>query len=139
VLETVLSHLKKSIHSEVQTFINKQKPETLEDVAWLAGGFSLSHKVTFAEKPKSPYAPPGQDPPPTAPRWPGNQRGCQNGESQPKENPCNDSANCYNTAWPRQNKMAYKATYLVFLYRKNRHLISNCLEKLRIARQHYNT
>ena len=73
-----IEEFKSCIHSDVRTFIDEQKAETLEDAARLADELSLSHKVTFVEKPKRPYPPPGQDPPPTLPRWFANQRSHQN-------------------------------------------------------------
>ena len=53
---------------------------------------SLSHKVTFVEKPKRPYPPPGQDPPPT-PGCFGNQRSHKSEDPRRKQNPGNNSAN----------------------------------------------
>ena len=61
----LIEEFKRCIRSDVRTFIDEQKAETLEDAARLADEFSLSHKVTFVERPKRPYSPPGQDSHPT--------------------------------------------------------------------------
>ena len=50
----LIEEFKRCIHSNVRTFMDEQKAETLEDAARLADEFSLSHKVTFVEKPKRP-------------------------------------------------------------------------------------
>ncbi|KAK2554338.1 hypothetical protein P5673_024349 [Acropora cervicornis] len=88
----LIEEFKRCIHSDVRTFIDEQKAETLEDAARLAEEFSLSHKVMFVEKPKRPYPPPGQDPPPT-PGCFGNQRSHQSEDLWRKQNPVNNSAN----------------------------------------------
>ncbi|CAH3030673.1 unnamed protein product, partial [Porites evermanni] len=63
---------KRCIHSDVRTFIDEQKAETLEDAARLADEFSLSHKVTFVDKPLRPSCTSSsQGPRSTPPRWPG--------------------------------------------------------------------
>ena len=100
----LIEEFKRCIRSDVRTFIDEQKAETLEDAAWLADEFSLSHKVTFVEKPKRPYPPPGQKPPPMLPRWSGNQRSHQNEDLRRKQNPGNNSAKRSNFSWSRQNK-----------------------------------
>lgn len=81
----LIEEFKRCIHSDVRTFVDEQKAETLEDAARLVDEFSLSHKATFVEKPKRPYPPPCQDPPPILPRWPGNQRSHQSEESRQKK------------------------------------------------------
>ena len=128
------------IHSDVRTFIDEQKAETLEDAARLADEFSLSHKVTFAEKPKRPYPTAGQDPPPT-PRWFGNQRSHQSEDPRRKQNPSNNSANRSNFSWSRQNKTTKSKpfkTLTCFYCRRDGHMIPNCPEKLKMARQQHN-
>ena len=93
----------------------------LEDAAQLADEFSLNHKVTFVEKPKLPYPPPGQDWPPTS-RWFGNQR------SHQKQNPGNNSANGSNFSWSRQNKTTTSKPFkplTCFYWRRDGHMISN--------------
>ena len=57
----LIEEFKRCIHSDVRTFIDEQKAETLEDAARLAEEFLLSHKVMFVEKPNWPNPPPGQD------------------------------------------------------------------------------
>ena len=59
--------------------------------------------MTFVEKPKQPYPPPGQDPPPT-PGCFGNQISHQSENPWRKQNPCNNSANRSYLSWSRQNK-----------------------------------
>ncbi|KAK2561648.1 hypothetical protein P5673_015651 [Acropora cervicornis] len=88
----LIGEFERCIHSDVRTFIDEQRAETLEDEARLAEEFSLSHKVTFVEKPKRPYPPPGQDPPPT-PGCFGNQRSHKSEDPRRKQNPGNNSAN----------------------------------------------
>ena len=99
-----IEEFKSCIHSDVRTFIDEQKAETLEYATLLADEFSLSHKVTFVENPKRPYPPPGQDPPLTLPRWFGNQKSHQNEDPQRKQNPGNNFANPSNFSWSRQNR-----------------------------------
>ena len=82
----LIEKFKRCIHSDVQTFIDEQKAETLEDAAQLADEFLLSHKVTVVEKPKRPYPPPDQDPPPTS-HWFGNQRSHHSEDPRQKQNP----------------------------------------------------
>ena len=138
----LIEEFKRCIRSDVRTFIDEQKAETLEDAARLADEFSLSHKVTFVEKPKRPYPPPGQEPSPTLPRWSGNQRSHQNEDLRRKQNPGNNSANRSNFSWSRQNKNMSSQPFkpLTRSYcRKDGHMISNCPEKLKMARQQHNT
>ena len=137
----LIEEFKRCIHSDVRTFIDEQKAETLEDAARLADEFSLSHKVMFVEKPKRPYPPPGRDPPPTLPRWSGNQRGHQNEDPRWKQNPGNNSANRSNFSWSKQNKTMSSKPFkplTCFYCRKDGHMISNCPEKLKMARQQHN-
>ncbi|CAH3156176.1 unnamed protein product, partial [Pocillopora meandrina] len=47
----LVEEFKRCIHSDVRTFINEQRAETLEDAARLSDEFSLSHKVNFMGKP----------------------------------------------------------------------------------------
>ena len=106
----------------------------------MADEFSLSHKVTFVEKPKRPYPPPGQDPPPT-PRWFGNQRSHQSEDPRRKQNPGNNSANRFNFSWSRQNNTTTSKPFkplTCFYCRRDGHMISNCPEKLKMARQQHN-
>ena len=98
--------------------------------------------MTFVEKPKWPYPSPGQEPPPTLPRWSGNQRTHQNEDSRRKQNPGNNSANHSNFSWSRQNKNMSSQPFkppTCFYCRKDGHMISNCPEKLKMARQEHNT
>ena len=50
----LIGEFERCIHSDVRTFIDEQKVETLEDTAWFAEECSLSHKVTFVENPIGP-------------------------------------------------------------------------------------
>ena len=137
----LIEEFKKCIRSDVRTFIDEQKAETLEDAARLADEFSLSHKVTFVEKPKRPHPPPGQKPPLTLPRWSGNQRSYRNEDSGRKQNPGNNSANRSNFSWTRQNKNMSSQPFkplTCFHCRKDGHVISNCPEKLKMTRQQHN-
>ena len=97
--------------------------------------------MTFVEKPKRPYPPPGQEPPPTLPRWSGNQRSHQNEDLRRKQNPGNNSANRSNFSWSRQNKNMSSQPFkplTCFYCRKDGHMISNCPEKLKMKRQQHN-
>ncbi|PFX11776.1 hypothetical protein AWC38_SpisGene24381 [Stylophora pistillata] len=47
----LIEEFKRCILSDVRTFINEQKAETLEEAARLADDYSLTHKVVFEEKP----------------------------------------------------------------------------------------
>ena len=137
----LIEEFKRCIHSDVRTFVDEQKAETLEDAARLADGFSLCHKVTFVEKPKRPYPPPGQDPPPLLPHRPGNHRNRQSEESRQKQNPGNSSANRSNFSWSRQDKVTSGKPFkplTCFYCRKDGHVLSNCPEKLKMSRQQYN-
>ena len=51
----LMEEFKRCIQSNIRTFIDEQKVETLEDAARLVDEFSLSDKVAFVEKPKRPY------------------------------------------------------------------------------------
>ena len=97
--------------------------------------------MTFVEKPKRPYPPPGQEPPPTLPRWSGNQRSHQNEDLRRKQNPGNNSANRSNFSWSRQDKNMSSQPFkplTCFCCRKDGHMISNCPEKLKMTRQQHN-
>ena len=135
-----MGEFKKCIHSDVRTLIDEQKAERLGDAARLADEFSLSHKVTFAEKPKRLYHPPGQDRLPIS-RWFGNQRGHQIEDPRRKQNPGNNSANRSNFSWSRQNKTTTSKPFKprpCFYCRRDGHMISNCPEKLKMARKQHN-
>ena len=131
----LIEEFKRCIHSDVQTFIDEQKAETLEHAARLADEFSLSHKVTFVEKPKRPHPSSGQDPPPT-PCWFGNQRSHQSKDPQRKQNPGNNCANRSNFSWSRQNKTTPSKPFkplTCFYYKIDGHMISSCPKKLKMA------
>ena len=135
----LIEEFKRCIHSDVRTFVDEQKAETLEDAARLADEFSLCHKVTFVEKPKRPYPQPGQDPPPLLPHRPGNHRNRQSEESRQKQNPGNSSANRSNFSWSRQDKVTSGKPFkplTCFYCRKDGHVLSNCPEKLKMSRQY---
>ena len=137
----LIEEFKRCFHSDVRTFIDEQKAETLEDAARLADEFSLSHKVTFVDKPLRPSCTsPSQVPPSTSPRWPCNQRRRQS-EWYPKRNPGNTLANRgFNSEPPRQNKnIPNKSVKTITCYycRKEGHMISNCPEKWRMTRQQH--
>ena len=137
----LIEEFKRCIHSDVRTFVDEQKAETLEDAARLADEFSLCHKVTFVEKPKRPYRPPGQDPPPILPHRPGNHRNRQSEDSRQKQSPGNSSANRSNFSWSRQDKNTSGKPFkplTCFYCRKDGHMLSNCPEKLKMSRQQYN-
>ena len=93
------------------------------------------------EKPKRPYPPPGQDPPPLLPHWPGNHRNRQSEESRQKQNPGNSSAYHSNFSWSRQDKVTSGKPFkplACFYCRKDGHVLPNCPEKLKMSRQQYN-
>ena len=137
----LIEEFKRCIHSDIRTFIDEQKAETLEDAARLADEFSLSHKVTFVEKSKRPYPPPGQDPSPTLPRWPRNHGSRRNEDPRRKQNPGINSANRSNLTWSGQDKTMSSKPFkplTCFYCRKDGHMIANCPEKMKMARQQYN-
>ena len=41
------------MNNEIKTYLSEQKVDTLENAAWLADDYSLTHKVTFVSKPHS--------------------------------------------------------------------------------------
>ena len=138
----LIEEFKRCIHSDVRTFIDEQKAETLEDAARLADEFSLSHKVTFVDKPLRPSCTsPSQVPSSTSPRWPGNQRRRPSDEWYPKRNPGNTLANRgFNSEPPRQNKnIPNKSVKTITCYycRKDGHMMSNCPEKWKTTRQQH--
>ena len=53
-----MEEFKRCIHSDVRTFIDEKKAETLEEVARLADEFSLSNKLNLVEKPRQLHNPP---------------------------------------------------------------------------------
>jgi len=137
----LIGEFKRCIHSDIRTFIDEQKAETLEDAARLANEFSLSHKMTFVEKPKRPYLTPGQDPFSSLPRWPRNQGSHPNEDPRRKQSPGINSANRSNLSWSRQNKIVSRNPFkplTCFYCRKEGHMIANCPEKMEMARQQYN-
>ena len=139
----LIEEFKRCIHSDVRTFIDEQKAETLEDTARLADVFSLSHKVTFVDKPLRPSCTsPSQVPPSTSPRWPGNQRRRQTDEWYPKRNPGNTLANRgFNSEPPRQNKnmpnKPFQTITCCYYCRKGGHMMSSCPEKWKTTRQQH--
>ena len=70
----LVEEFRRCIHSDVRTFIDEQKAETLEGTAQLVNEFLLSHKVNIVEKPCLHHTPPGRVPPPLVQRWLQNQR-----------------------------------------------------------------
>ena len=97
----LIEESKRCIHSDVRTFIDEQKAETLEEGARLADELWLRHKVNFMEKPRQFHTPPARVPPPSVPRWLGNQRSRQNDGGHPKQNPANNYANRFSSSWSR--------------------------------------
>ena len=58
----LIEEFKRCIHSDVRTFIDEQKGETLEDAARLADDYTLTHKVSFNVKPHQSFSSRRQDP-----------------------------------------------------------------------------
>ena len=133
----LMEEFKRCIQSNIRTFIDEQKVETLEDAARLVDEFSLSDKVAFVEKPKRPYPPPGQDRSPTLPRWFGNQRNHKNEDPRQKQHPGNNSAN-HSNFWSRKKTDKPFKPITCFYCRKDGHMISNCSEKLKMAQPQHN-
>ena len=42
-----------SVSNEIKTYFSEQKVDTLDNAAWLADDYSLTHKVTFGSKSNS--------------------------------------------------------------------------------------
>ena len=57
------------IHSDVRTFVDEQKAQTLEKGARLADELWLRHKVNFMEKPHQLQTSPARVLPLWVPRW----------------------------------------------------------------------
>ena len=57
----LIEEFKRCIHSDVRTFINEQKAETLEEAARLEDDYSLTHSLDFEEKPSKFSSPRGQN------------------------------------------------------------------------------
>ena len=49
----LIEEFKWGLSNEIKTYLSEQKVETLENAAWLADDYSLTHKVTFVSKPHS--------------------------------------------------------------------------------------
>ena len=49
----MIEELKWGVSNEIKTYLSEQKVDTLDNVAWLADDYSLTHKVTFVSKPLS--------------------------------------------------------------------------------------
>lgn len=132
----LVEEFKRCIHSDVRTFINEQRAETLEDAARLADEFSLSHKVNFMEKPRQPNS---RFQPPSVSRWVGSQRSKQNDGAPPKQNPGNHFTNRSSSTSPRQNRFVPNKPIkppTCYYCRKEGHLISSCPEKWRPAQKY---
>ena len=132
----LVEEFKRCIHSDVRTFINEQRAETLEDAARLADKFSLSHKVNFVEKPRQPDS---RFQPPSASRWVGSQRSKQNDGAPPKRNPGNHFTNRSSSTSPGQNRFVLNKPIkppTCYYCRKEGHLISSCPEKWRSAQKY---
>ena len=52
----LVEEFKQCIDSDIQSFINEQKPETLTAAARLADDYSLIHKVSFVDKSNQSFA-----------------------------------------------------------------------------------
>lgn len=130
----LIEEFKRCIHSEIRTFINEQKAETLEAAARLADDYSLTHKVVFEEKPGNFSSPRGRNLPTTL-------------KNPHKENPdqrqTNGSGLRPSSTSFIQNKPAgvrkpFKSITCYYCRREG-HLMSECPEKLKMRRQHDRT
>ena len=49
----MIEEFKWGLSNEIKTYLSEQKVDTLDNAAWLADDYSLTHKVTFVSKPHS--------------------------------------------------------------------------------------
>ena len=49
----LIEEFKWGLSNEIKTYLSEQKVDTLDNAAWLADDYSLTHKVTFVSKPHS--------------------------------------------------------------------------------------
>ena len=47
----LIEEFKWGLSNEIKTYLSEQKVDTLDNAAWLADDYSLTHKVTFVSKP----------------------------------------------------------------------------------------
>ena len=52
----MIEEFKGCIHSDVRTYTDEQKVETLDDAARLADDYSLTHKISFADRPHQSFS-----------------------------------------------------------------------------------
>ena len=57
------------MHSDVRTFVDEQKAQTLKEGARLVDDLWLRHKVNLMEKPHELHTSPATFLPPSVPRW----------------------------------------------------------------------
>ncbi|PFX24909.1 Transposon Ty3-I Gag-Pol polyprotein [Stylophora pistillata] len=126
----LIEEFKRCIHSDVRTFINEQKAETLEEAARLADDYSLTHKFVFEEKPSGFTSSQGQNLP-TALRNPQkenpNQRQTYRSSSRP-------SSTSFIQNKPEVARKPFKSITCYYCRREG-HLMSECPEKLKTRRQ----
>ena len=52
----LIEEFKGCIHSDVRTYIDEQKEETLDEAAHLADDYSLTHRISFTDKPHQSFS-----------------------------------------------------------------------------------
>ena len=130
----LIEEFKRCIHSDVRTFINEQKPETLEEAAQLADDYSLTHRADFEEKPNKFLSPRGQNSL-TALRNPQKenlkQRQIYVSSSRP-------SSTSFIQNKPGMARRPFKSM-TCYHCRREGHMMSECPEKLKTRRQQGHT
>ena len=126
----LIEEFKRCIHSDVRTFINKQKAETLEEAARLADDYSLTHRVDFEEKPSKFSSPRGQNSMDVL-RNPHkenlNQKQTYGSSSRP-------SSTSFIQNKPAMARRPFKSM-TCYHCRREGHIMSECPEKLKTRRQ----
>ena len=128
----LVEEFKRCIHSDVRTFIDEQKAETLDIAARLADDYSLTHKESFAGKPHQSFSPSRQDPSSSGLR-PSGSPGNHNKEDSQKEKSDSDlrSSSRFKPPTPKFKPPLPKKPFntVVCNYcKKEGHFLSECLK-----------
>ena len=129
----LVEEFKWCINSDVRAFLNKQEVENLDVAARLADDYSLTHKISFVNKPfpRKPFNPQLKFTPQSRPFSP--QSKPYSPQSGPKSNPSNPSDNSSHSFTPKptfsgENKGQIPLSQPICNYcKQSGHIISECI------------